>query len=821
MVGALNSFSAIKELEKKIQIASSTQELQIAARARYIIGFIKRVLQYKQGKASSIDLCLNLRDLILVLGRIRLNAQLLTIVKENSNSFHFIIEDENVVNCALDIPQWITDPQFIRETYALTFSDTADFFEESVGDIALKKYTKFQNYKSFEQKLAVKTASILPLGHTLLISLPTGGGKSLITQLLSTQSMGLTLVIVPTVALAMDQYHAANNNLHDKTGIYCYRGEQSENDKQVIFNGLARNDIRLLFISPEAIVKNKALCTLLERAAENGYLQNIVIDEAHIVPDWGIFFRPDFQIFSIILKRWKAYEQSKIRTFLLSATLSDDVVETLFFLFGDSGKNVQLRCDELRKEPRFCFYAAKSKAEQTEKTLEAIKLLPKPMVVYVLEPEEATELKKSLSNLGYQNIPIFTGETKDKEREEILQAWKQHMCDIVLATSAFGIGVDKPDVRTIIHACVPENLSRFYQEVGRGGRDRLPSLSVFIPYQSNTDGEGDLHRALGLVKSRVLTVKVSVIRWQSLLNSPTTIINGDNCIFDTSTPPSSMTPERAEVTGNLNISWNINLLLFLHRTGFINLIDAEYVPNTKSYIITVKLLKPTILSDSDSLTDALQEPRQRELDLQLHGYRLMRNLVQRPTSTCWGHIFKNLYPLSREVCNGCPVDQHGKQSSDSEYKLRLDPELQLPPHPVSRKLDRKMGTYIDLIIQNWDSSFDVLTVQTLCDKACSYGIGTLVLPRELYDAINFDGIIYSYEEFYFSVIHTPYLFCKGVLCIFSNNAMTNNILYKNLSLLKKFGYRVLLYCNDQTIRSTNGKPLSECLDGYRLTPEKL
>lgn len=128
---------------------------------------------------------------------------------------------------------------------------------------------------------------------------------------------------------------------------------------------------------------------MLESSAQSGFLRNVVIDEAHIVPDWGVFFRPDFQIFSIALRKWRNASNCTLKTILLSATLSDDVVETLFKLFGSEGKNKQVRCDALRQEPRFYFQSTKSKAEQDKKTIEAIKLLPKPMVVYVLEPREA------------------------------------------------------------------------------------------------------------------------------------------------------------------------------------------------------------------------------------------------------------------------------------------------------------------------------------------------------------------------------------------------------------------------------------------------
>ena len=153
---------------------------------------------------------------------------------------------------------------------------------------------------------------------------------------------------------------------------------------------------------------------------------------------------------------------------------------------------------------------------------------------------------------------------------------------------------------------------------------------------------------------------------------------------------------------------------------------------------------------------------------------------------------------------------------EQEYRLRTDPEIRLLPQPVSRKLERKMGSYINLII-NRESSISETDVQTICTKASSYGIGAIIIPEKLSEKVAFDGVIFTYEEFYFSVIHTPYLFSKGVLCIFSDNSLTNETLYKNISLLNEFKYRIILYCNDQTTYSTNGKALSECLDGYRLS----
>ena len=827
IMGAMKASSAIAELEKLLVDTSTLPKLQEAARARYVIGFIRRVIQFRCEEASGKDLCLNIRDLILVLGRVKLTEKLYQAVREYGSEFDLICESDFYVSCSLDVPEWLEPRDYIKDVYALKPSDAVEFDSSSAGDATLSNYTRFKTYKNFEQKIAVHSALNLPQGDTLLISLPTGGGKSLVTQLLASSSPGLTIVIVPTVALALDQFYAAKSNLIQNDGIYCYRGEQSDDERVAIIKALKGRNARILFTSPEAILKNQELYRLLDKAAEDQYLANIVVDEAHVVPDWGVFFRPDFQIFSIVLKKWKRKSENKVRTYLLSATLSDDVVDTLFSLFGTEGHNVQVRCDALRQEPRFYFQSVKSLKEQDDKTLEAIKLLPKPMVVYVLEPREAKDLQQKLRKEGYLNIPTFTGETKENERDVVLNGWKKHDYDIVIATSAFGIGVDKPDVRTIIHACCPENLSRFYQEVGRGGRDRLPSLSLFMPYQSRYDSDGDVRRALGLVNKRVLTVERSVIRWNGMISNPAAIIDADECVLDTSSTPPSMNDEEAEYAGNRNVAWNINLLLFLYRTGFIDLLDANFVinknvrPHKKYYTVSIRLLKPDILSDDDQLTKALAEPRAREYESQMAGYRIMSDLVASPKSKCWGRVFKHLFPLSREVCNGCPSDPEGRVTTDDVYKLRVNPNISMLPARPTRKLRRNIGSFNLLIVKRTDSGPCTLEEAiSVVEKSNENEIGVVVAPKRFMGKLCASGMLLDYDEFYFAVAHCPYLFAKGVTCIFDNNTSINHSLYKNLERLEAYDYNRVLYCNENSVITSSGKSLRESTECYSIPLEK-
>ena len=305
IVGAMNPKSAIAELEKNLADTSTLLKMQEAARSRYVIGFIRRVVQFKCDEASAKDLCLNIRDIVLILGRVKLTEKLYNAVREYGAEFDLICENDLQVSCLHHIPEWLEPHQHIKDVYALCHDDSIDLECASSGDAILARHTGFAAYKSFEQKVAVHTALNLPNGHTLLISLPTGGGKSLVTQLLASVSEGLTVVIVPTVALAFDQYHAAQHNLTDGTEIYCYRGEQSEVERTTTIKALKEKRARILFTSPEAILKNLELHRILDVAAQSHYLANVVVDEAHVVPDWGVFFRPDFQIFSILLKKWR------------------------------------------------------------------------------------------------------------------------------------------------------------------------------------------------------------------------------------------------------------------------------------------------------------------------------------------------------------------------------------------------------------------------------------------------------------------------------------------------------------------------------------
>ena len=141
IVGAMKSKSAIAELEKNLVDTSTLLKMQEAARSRYVIGFIRRVVQFKCDEASAKDLCLNIRDIVLVLGRVRLTEKLYNVVREYGTEFDLVCENDLQVSCLHHIPEWLEPHQYIKDVYDLRHDDGIELESASYGDATLAKHT--------------------------------------------------------------------------------------------------------------------------------------------------------------------------------------------------------------------------------------------------------------------------------------------------------------------------------------------------------------------------------------------------------------------------------------------------------------------------------------------------------------------------------------------------------------------------------------------------------------------------------------------------------------------------------------------------------
>lgn len=557
-----------------------------------------------------------------------------------------------------------------------------------------------QSWHSLAQKEACWKALTVAPGSTTLIGLPTGAGKSLIFQTLARFSTGLTVVIVPTVALAIDQWIAAKEVLgrFPQLSPRYYAANDPANDPAAVRQSLKDGTCRLLFTSPEACVSG-SLRGVLDELAEVGRLENLVVDEAHIIDTWGGHFRVEFQLLAVRWRQWLEKSNGRLRTFLLSATFTPTCQRMLQDLFGASNWQ-QFACQRLRPEMTYARQDFTFMDERDARLHEALRYLPRPLILYVTEVEEAERLCDVLIDNGFRSVAAFTGNTKSSERKRLLNAWRSNELDIMVATSAFGMGVDKPDVRAVIHACFPENLHRYYQEVGRGGRDGASSVCLWMPTKRDREiAKGLLPKLLGpdLIK----------LRWSTMLDRAR-----ESDERETLSLP--MDAKHKRLLGNRsygeNIRWNKRLILMMVRAGLVELLDlvAEEDPDAPGEYVEWVSLIPKFPPRAEDLAERLAEPRCQELEAGSQGLDALDSYRSGKRPIC--RLLRREYGDDTQVvCGGCPACRGHEADRYSVPRLEFDnypptsPRLDLiasaesfaSPRSVSRFAERMRDLMAD------------------------------------------------------------------------------------------------------------------------------
>ncbi len=444
------------------------------------------------------------------------------------------------------------------------------------SDPLVTEHTGLAAYVSPGQRAAVQAAFFIPPGSTAVISLPTGGGKTLAFQLPALAwagQGGTTLVVTPTTALAKDQEErfralmGSRTENRVQTSIpFAYHGGLDEESKNTILAAIHNGTQPIVFASPEAVMG--ALRVALFSAARQGRLRYFVVDEAHVITQWGQQFRPEFQTIAglkdALLDVCPPHAQ--FRTLLLTATLSPECYETLTFLFGRRG--CQLIAEvSLRAEPGFLLYAATTETERTDCIMEAIRHLPRPLILYTTLREHAEGWFDQLRLAGFRRLRMVRGgDLADADGDEILREWQNRSIDIVVATSAFGLGMDQAEVRSVVHACLPETIDRYYQEVGRAGRDGKAAVALLV----STPDDWGTAEALG--KERLISVDRGFERWEAMW-SRRRKANNDTHLVSLDARPADIAD-----TSIRNASWNLRTLVLMSRAGLIGFSPHEPAP---------------------------------------------------------------------------------------------------------------------------------------------------------------------------------------------------------------------------------------------------
>lgn len=611
---------------------------------RTAIRLVKNYQKYMSGQIGTADYLAALRNFLLVFN-MPLKIKSADYLKDNVFGI-YLYESKDQYMAAPLIPSYIPHPQFVEDAFVS---------EEQKTNIVQSPYslqtspfifnlTGFPTFKSIEQKLSVYGALNTPSGYTTLICMSTGGGKSLISMAAAYASNGLTIVVVPTVSLALDQRKNAKAFIRHDTEeeVFCYYGGIPQAEK--IYNAIRNKTARLLFISPEALLKNKVFKQLISDANDEGYLKNLIIDEAHIVIEWGDLFRVDYQC----LEPWRnrlIQTNPYLRTFLLSATFEDRTVKFLKQMFSARGKWISIRCDSLRREPRFIYLKSNGFKDKQKKFVELVNLLPHPMIIYTNSPDEASHLQRVLGYYGYNNIKLYTGATRNKERDQLIQQWSENEFDIMIGTSAFGVGVDKPDVRTVLHVYVPESPDTYYQELGRGGRDGLPCLSVMCLNQDE-----DISKAMER-STKVLTTEKFVGRWWTMFKNMNNIWMGSQITIDTSVKP-DYEYKGEFIKGNTqDEKWNINVLLMMRRANIIAIDEIDEAD--QNYQITIRILDNRLTTKNKEMEDLFEVIRNDESSAAYKAFSYLRKSIEHASDLCWSDMFTSTYSLVSDYCAGC------------------------------------------------------------------------------------------------------------------------------------------------------------------------
>lgn len=471
----------------------------------------------------------------------------------------------------------------------------------AVADAFLLRLTPHRIYRSRTQKAAVQSILTMPDGGSFMVSMPTGAGKSLLFQapVLWWRQMNpgaCAFVIVPTIALAEDH----QRTLQAIPGLEASRaisGATPPEERAQILMQFRNGEVPILLMSPEAAF-NSARGDLLQAAlssaspqkyGQQGQLTAVFIDEAHIIETWGRSFRPDFQRLPALVAALRANNPA-LKTVLLSATLTPAARSVLRADYG-SGAWAELHAEI----PRYQFdLAANGFADQDTRNqalLELIDRAPRPAIVYTTRVDHADDLFQQLTTTrGYARAALFTGALSNADaRRVIVEQWAKGDLDLVVATSAFGLGVDKSNVRAVIHACLPEGASRWYQEVGRASRDGHQGLGVTLwvkkpktpPARRRSNAEedwfvSDEDDAQSMAGGGWLSRDVAEGRWKALLKGATSEGHDADTGDVRLTLPLDAAREGLDprYTGERNRGWNRSLLNLLQRQGAI-IIEAD------------------------------------------------------------------------------------------------------------------------------------------------------------------------------------------------------------------------------------------------------
>jgi ATP-dependent DNA helicase RecQ len=332
----------------------------------------------------------------------------------------------------------------------------------------------FRSFRPPQQEI-VET---LLTGHDAFVLMPTGGGKSLCYQLPALLRPGVALIVSPLISLMKDQVDALRAN---GVAAACYNSSLKVGEARQVLADLHGGRLKLLYVAPERLLSP----AFLERLHELP-LALFAIDEAHCISQWGHDFRPEYQQLGRLRQLFP-----QVPFIALTATADpqtrDDIRRQLglqraaSFVISFDRPNIR--------------YRVESKQRPVAQLLTFLRERPDEAgIIYALSRKRVEEVAEKLRAEGFSAAPYHAG-LPDSERQRVQEAFQRDDLRVVVATVAFGMGIDKPNVRFVVHYDLPRNIEGYYQETGRAGRDGLPAEALLL------FGYGDVAIARGLIEN--------------------------------------------------------------------------------------------------------------------------------------------------------------------------------------------------------------------------------------------------------------------------------------------------------------------------------
>lgn len=332
----------------------------------------------------------------------------------------------------------------------------------------LKEYWGYDSFRPMQEEIITSALA----GDDVLAILPTGGGKSVCFQVPALMKDGIALVVTPLVALMKDQVQNLEQRGIKALAVYAGMGRR---EIDLALNNAAYGDFKFLYISPER------LSTQLFRSYLDVLkISYIVVDEAHCISQWGYDFRPDYLHISDIRKIVQA------PVIALTATATPQVVQDIVEKLIPEGTQSQMERSRSRfkilrsgfERPNLTYVVRKCE-DKFGKLLDVCRSVPGSGIVYMRSRGKCEEISSLLISQGV-SASFYHAGLNPATRAERQEAWKNGEIRVMVCTNAFGMGIDKPDVRFVVHLGLADSLESYFQEAGRAGRDGQRSWAVLV-----------------------------------------------------------------------------------------------------------------------------------------------------------------------------------------------------------------------------------------------------------------------------------------------------------------------------------------------------